>query len=1273
MKGFLFLIFPLILLISPLLGQQKPESLASLDEKALLSKAEKEYLTLEKNTKTFEDFKNLVLSTREVLSNIEKQITLHKLPSPPKFPAKTIRVKRLEGEKEYLSSLIKSLEEKSKFFKEKITNLEQLKKRLEDAEGQVKALNSSLSEFQLTVGEMESRLAKKTLKPEEAKKALRDFTSKKVLEERDKLLKISQEWEKEIKNIPGSLQKIQEEIKKIEEASQKASENLKETQEKFQALKKEETIAKDFQDKDPTTLLGLVPSVEVEREKLQKMYEYLLKDLDEKSKYRESYNRVEEKIQKTLPPNIDSLDSALKSKTPSAQRAEKELKAAQLTLQYQEERIKALKAYQEANRELLSRLNSSTITTKKYRDHLIRYQVLLRLLYDFKDQGKIKNLDNLPKSADLYDLDEEIEKLEQTLQNFSKEITVLKEKKTARNKAIVEAQKELQKKKSQIPDLEKNFQEQLAWAKWIQEVEKLPTPQLIQRYQEAKKNWESTEKKIANAQKDQMDLAGGLEKQWKEIKSLENPLLTRSLKVLSTLQEEAKNRLKQIIEEKKLQTSLELSDEETKKYGDLLKSIAQGLPVTDSSKGPISIESRLEKQLDFFSSIKGFLEKEEEKRNQWISSANKYLEALQYRENAIKEALGEARKIYGSALELQLRMGRKEMAEKDLPPGVNDSAKRETILNLMEQISSLEKDRETMQGQTEEMKRLQNRCKAKQDILEIRSTLVAQKISALREREKLAANFQIDFSKLGDTEKKRFEQEVHQRIENENSWTEFFLNFFHSPLAEEQLKLLEAYYQDLEKIRLRSKNLKKRIAITQRLIRATQEEKKLINKFIPLLVSESSEETREDVILIAQMEGALKTTAHQEAILARVKQRTGQTITLPEPMKQEDKAKYLTEGTNYLFQAWVQDLSFQAWTRALEQDLSKLGLEAEIGSYNDDIGEIESKEKQLEPERKKLIGHSPAALAALDPSDKPQTREETSRYLRGDIGYTRKLRSQSLLWAAAMALLNLIMIPLLALVLIRLASKINTQIIKRVNKGGKDVSKKDKEQRATTLVGVFQTAWAAVVIVVAGIYILKQFRIDITPIIASAGVVGLAFAFGAQTLIRDYFYGFFILLENQYMVGDVIQIGATTGKVEKITLRLTILRSLDGTVHFIPNGTINQVSNRCKKFARAVIDVGVHYNTDLNKALAVLKEVGEDLKKDPEVGSCIMDEFEVLGVDALADSSINLKMWIKTYPGDQFKVSRAARKKIKEAFDRVGIEIPFPQRVVTHVHEEKKG
>lgn len=232
----------------------------------------------------------------------------------------------------------------------------------------------------------------------------------------------------------------------------------------------------------------------------------------------------------------------------------------------------------------------------------------------------------------------------------------------------------------------------------------------------------------------------------------------------------------------------------------------------------------------------------------------------------------------------------------------------------------------------------------------------------------------------------------------------------------------------------------------------------------------------------------------------------------------------------------------------------------------------------------------------------------------------------------------------------------------------------EEAQRRKTLATVLTTAGLITIVAITLMMVMDEVGLPLGPLLATAGVASLAIGFGAQTLVKDVISGIFILVENQYAIGDVIEAGGVNGVVEQVNVRTTILRDLHGVVHVIPNGEIRVLSNKTKGWSRAVLEIGVSYREDPDRVIAVLQEVGREVFEDPVFGALLLEEPSVPGVEAFGDSAVAIRMMTKTVPLKQWDVARELRRRIKLRFDAEGIEIPFPQRTVWHHRvDEKEG
>jgi small conductance mechanosensitive channel len=219
--------------------------------------------------------------------------------------------------------------------------------------------------------------------------------------------------------------------------------------------------------------------------------------------------------------------------------------------------------------------------------------------------------------------------------------------------------------------------------------------------------------------------------------------------------------------------------------------------------------------------------------------------------------------------------------------------------------------------------------------------------------------------------------------------------------------------------------------------------------------------------------------------------------------------------------------------------------------------------------------------------------------------------------------------------------------------------------RTETLARVFRNTAAIVIVIVAGTLILGELGISVAPILATAGVAGVAIGFGAQSLIKNFLGGFFILLDDQIREGDVVKVAGLSGLVEEVTLRYVRLRSFEGHVHFVPNGEITTVTNMTRGFAQAVIDAGVAYREDPDEGLAVMRDVARAMRADPAWQDKLADDIEIIGVERWDDSAVILRARLKVVPPiQQWNVRREFLKRLKKAYDERGIEIPYPHLTV---------
>ncbi|MCR4396138.1 MAG: mechanosensitive ion channel family protein [Candidatus Saccharicenans sp.] len=281
---------------------------------------------------------------------------------------------------------------------------------------------------------------------------------------------------------------------------------------------------------------------------------------------------------------------------------------------------------------------------------------------------------------------------------------------------------------------------------------------------------------------------------------------------------------------------------------------------------------------------------------------------------------------------------------------------------------------------------------------------------------------------------------------------------------------------------------------------------------------------------------------------------------------------------------------------------------------------------------------------------------------------TPEIIQKAIAWLIATGF-KLLLIIGVVLVLLRLCRVLSRRLEKIFLKGRED---EEYQRRARTLSTLVNQFLRVVVLVIAVMTILGALDIQIAPILATAGVAGLAVGFAAQSVIKDVIHGFFLILLDQVRVGDVVEVAGKSGVVEAVSLKMIVLRDLAGNVHYVPNSLIDTVTNMTREFSRYVFDVGVSYFEDVDEVVATLKKIDEELRAEPEFAGDILAPLEILGLDRFGDSAIIIKARTTTKPGKQWAVGREFNRRLKITFDQKGISIPFPH-LTMFVGQDKAG
>jgi small conductance mechanosensitive channel len=281
---------------------------------------------------------------------------------------------------------------------------------------------------------------------------------------------------------------------------------------------------------------------------------------------------------------------------------------------------------------------------------------------------------------------------------------------------------------------------------------------------------------------------------------------------------------------------------------------------------------------------------------------------------------------------------------------------------------------------------------------------------------------------------------------------------------------------------------------------------------------------------------------------------------------------------------------------------------------------------------------------------------------------TKELLEQATAWLLSTGL-RILVILIIFFIAVKLSKVLSRRLFSLFIRDDTD---SEARKRADTLGSLVRYLLTTAIGLTAFVMILGELGIEIGPILAAAGVVGLALGFGSQQLVQDIISGFFIILDDQIRVGDVVKTAGHDGLVERVNLRMTVLRDFSGNVHYIRNGQIDIVTNMTKDYSRYVFDIGVAYREDVDEVTEIIKQIDEEMRKDPKFAADILEPIEVFGLDSFADSAIIIKARIKTKPIKQWGIAREFNGRLKKAFDEKDIEIPFPH-LTLYAGQDKRG
>jgi len=644
---------------------------------------------------------------------------------------------------------------------------------------------------------------------------------------------------------------------------------------------------------------------------------------------------------------------------------------------------------------------------------------------------------------------------------------------------------------------------------------------------------------------------------------------------------------------------------------------------------------------------------------------------LEQQRQTAAEALELARRAWGSATALNTRVQRGELDAGQLPAEIAEWENRDQVValrdrvdDLSQQVAAVVAERDGLAG---------TGARGYQAPLDAWATNLTEQAEQLSDYLGLVEQFNAIESReeLGELEARMLEREIVERIRADLGVYDALDNFFATSETETLDELLRRYYERLILLERRVANLDSReevLTVLTELVETSRDYRRELLEAIGVTLEEAEAalDARTTAVKVALDPGNAAT------LLAAFEERSGAPLDpdlIPTLPADGDEAA-LREDHNALVmslqQPWSRLAGYRTWQTSLREDLAELGnVDERISEIRNHIAELDAERLDYQRRITRLAGYSEAELQTLT-TDGGEFAGDTL----GEIDRLQIERRQAVNWRAVESTGLLILIPIIALLAILFARRAGRKLVDRMvrldDKDASDRERAERELRATTLMDIFGTIWNIIIIALAVIYMLKVVNIDVTPILASLGIFGLAVAFGAQAIMKDLFTGFFLLLENQMNRGEWVTVNGNAGQVESIGLRITRIRDfLNGSLHYIPNGQIDVVQSWSRGLGKDRIFVSVPLTEDHHRVQEILAKLMAELKADPDMGHTVKDSYISNGIKSfdMVTGAMTFEVWMVFTEGN-WASGRLYRQRLKETFEAEGIPFALPQHQI---------
>lgn len=1075
----------------------------------------------------------------------------------------------------------------------------------------------------------------------ELEKRMKELSFGSLSNRQKSLVKQGDDWRKELVGVKAALKKQIESKATIIERVPEIENDIVRLTELYKEVLHKENFRAELKKKEVTSLAGLYLTKSRDQQEFMTGFNTDVRDLE----------KVQEQLKaftKTLRANTPPIPSKIQSKArvPGVKRIESALLLAKATKAYHEARLKVF------NERAVVLGKSSKVTKtvsgnyEKGRQLVIDLEVMTELILKGIAAGSIaKETKNLLRPAKI--LAGEKDRLA-AARAISEELRS-QVKKLSENdlEALKVTNVEVEQLNREIPKLSSKLDREKALAVFVEKVAQRDNKELLTLLKESIDAAEKAESEAATAAEATNDRNANLNGILDERRSLEDPFARRLREKSPGLRSKILNNLRKLggypIEEDN-GSGLELKVKEAAK--------------NSKQETGDEREKKLRLILTLFEDYEQYLKEQIRLAKESVEVleqvGDQRLKVLQAKE-AERDLL---RRVYGCNEEIQIRLALGMIENGEIKQKVSESDIRKKLSKTDAELVKKREEIESIEAETRvekaALERWTKQLTQPEQLLPVLSKLLKLYIN----RKRNLAETRLNYENLNEFEQKALQDNARDLLENETVWDESALTFFSTDRVEDYTSRILVLYREVTNSRRKLKKFEEARRLTESMIGTLSREEEAIRNVLPDFQKSLKRFKKEEELAYARAVASVDPSKASE-LVAAMKTKYDVLIS-PIPATKADLARL----TDEVFELRLLRQAYKDLIDRFDKRVSRLGSKSAAGDYKDDLVQYQRDSRELLEESTRMMGGPESSLMGEGGS-------------QGEIDQLRGRRYNLCVSLLSKRAFSLVLIPMIAWFVLAVSRRLAARMIQHFEVSGTDgvkVENRDREQRRQTLVAVFGTAWKAVVVVVTIIYLLKQLGVDVTPIVASAGVAGLAVAFGAQNLVQDFFSGFFILLENQYKIGDYVAMGDKSGYVEEITLRMTVLRGKDGDRHFIPNGEVKSVTNKTQIWSGFNLDIGVSYDENPDKVIQILRQASKAMHNDSIWSRAFYSEPVVCGIEGFGDSSVDFRILLKTRPGKQWDVARELRRRIKHAFDLEDIEIPFPQRVVHQApsHESAK-